>query len=206
MLKITKRKLTPKEIAIVKKWKLSFWAKLEQVSMLFVGITFVFLCPFLLYDKYFPVPSEIQLFIAIPLLILAIIATYWAYKKLNEVVYMEKQPLSEVMAEVFEVETTRAIERKDPEDFGPAYYLEVLYNGQPKTLFLWGQYLYDVALPNTAFEIIRRADNKAIIDIQIKGKYFEPEKILPAFDKKIWKSEDHEIDGEVLDIHLDDIK
>jgi hypothetical protein len=112
-------------------------------------------------------------------------------------------------AEVMHVITTRAIERKDPEDFGVAFYLDVLVDNQRKTLFLWGQHLdelvFEQVFPNTEFEIVTSRLNKRMIDFKIKGKYFRPEKVLPPFSKEVWESGKFPVDGELLDITIDEV-
>jgi len=39
----------------------------------------------------------------------------------------------------------------------------------------------------------------------LKGEYFEPEKIVPAFPREIWKNDTHEVDGDILDKSKEEI-
>jgi hypothetical protein len=113
------------------------------------------------------------------------------------------------MLEVLHVRTNRAIKREDPEDYGVAFYIDVVDDTKRKTLYLWGQHLddleYDNAFPNTEFVVTRRVDIKETIDIKLLGKPFRPEKTLPPFDKDIWKSGKYPADGELLDIRIDEV-
>ena len=94
-------------------------------------------------------------------------------------------------------------------NFGVAFYLAVVDKGQPKTLFLWGQYLdeleYEKKFPNTEFEFIRNVDSDEFIDFKTSGKYFKEEKVLPGFDKEVWKSGQYPINGQLLDQSIDTI-
>jgi hypothetical protein len=112
-------------------------------------------------------------------------------------------------AEHVYVKTTRAIKREDLEDFGLAFYLEVFDNGQPKTLFLWGQYLeeliHDKNFPNTEFEFLRKKGSDEFISFTTLGQYFEEEKSLPPFGKKTWESGVFPVNGQILDQTIDEI-
>jgi hypothetical protein len=113
-------------------------------------------------------------------------------------------------ADVMHIVTNRAIERKDPEDFGVAFYFDVLVNNERKTLYLWGQYLdmlvFDQLFPNTEFEIVHSRLNKKIIDLKVMGKHFLPEKVLPPFSKEVWETGKFPGDGQLLDITIDEVK
>lgn len=64
---------------------------------------------------------------------------------------------------------------------------------------------YEKEFPNTEFEIVRELESKQILDIKLLGKYFAPERILPPFEKQIWKSGKYPMDGDLLDKLLDEI-
>lgn len=55
------------------------------------------------------------------------------------------------------------------------------------------------------FSCLDDLDIKETIDIKLIGKPFKPEKILPPFSKKIWKSGNHPADGELLGQTIDEI-
>lgn len=101
------------------------------------------------------------------------------------------------------------IKREDPEDFGVAFYCAVVDNGQPKTLFLWGQYLdeleYEKTFPNTAFEFTRYVASDEFLAFKTLGHYFKEEKTLPAFDKSVWKNGSYPVNGQLLNQHFDEI-
>lgn len=179
--------------------------------MKLIPVVFVLLAPVLIYDKYFPVPSNIQAVYCILIVILAIGITIWLTKKWEGGLSNAKQiaEIENSVVEVIRIKTARAIEREDFEDFGPAYYLEVFENGQPKTLFLWGQYfdvLEENSFPNTEFEYIRVKRNGEFIEFVTLGKHFQPERILPPFSKEVWKNDSCPYDGQILDLPLDEIK
>ena len=209
MLKIEKRKVNPKEVEAIQAGELKWSEKAERFSVLFIGTTFCLLLPFLWYDKRYPVDSHTEGLIMIPLLIISILISLLIYRWIDRTEGTPNTPIKNVAVEVFTVQTDCAIQREDPEDFGIAFYLSVHYEGKQQWLFLWGQYLdelcYEKAFPNTSFELVRRVDNGAFLDIKLKGKYFEPEKIVPAFSRAVWKSDTHEVDGDILDKSKDEI-
>ena len=177
---------------------------------MFIFIVAVLLVPLLLYDKRHPVPSHIQLYSSIVILVIAAIITGVIMSKLHKHIGLPpKRPLREVKAELVRVKTSRAVKREDPEDFGVAFYLDVTQDGKRKTLFLWGQYLdeleYEQQFPNTEFVLIRRSDTKELIDIELKGTYFPPERTVPPFPDEIWKQGSFPSDGEIQDLKIEEI-
>ena len=209
MISITKRKLTDKELKQLKRQKRGeTYSAIESSVFAYIFITSVLLLPLLYIDKYYPVPSWVQGITSIVVLIIAFFITrqiLWRapffWKHPNE------KPLDRIEAEILYVKTTRAIMREDPEDFGPAYYLDITSaDGQPKVLSLWGQFLYEESFPNTAFEIIRRSDTKQLIDFILHGDYFDPEHILPWFSDEILDEDTYPDYGTILEMSLDAIQ
>lgn len=209
MLRIEKRKVNQKEVEAIKAGQLKWSEKAERFILIFIGSTLCLLLPFLWYDKRYPVDSTTEGLIMIPLLSLSILISILIYRWVDKMESISNIPINSVVVEVFTVQTDCAIQREDPEDFGIAFYLSVQYQGKQQWLFLWGQYLdelcYEKAFPNTSFELVRRVDSKAILDITLKGEYFEPEKIVPAFSREIWKNDTHEVDGDILDKSKEEI-
>lgn len=180
----------------------------EHVILMFLGVTMLSLIPLLLINKLIGIPANLQLTLC---LVIVLASAYYSYQKWwkPNIDFGEKKKLEieleNAFAEIWHVKTNRAWEREDVEDFGPAFYLEVGESQTPKTLFLWGQYLYEHDFPNTEFELIKKVDTKEIIRLVTLGKYFKPEKVLPPFDEQTWKSEHHPSDGELFDKSLDEI-
>lgn len=112
------------------------------------------------------------------------------------------------LVEVFYVQTTRVAEQEEYEDLGPSYYIEVDYFGQTKTLYLWGQYLFDVdpeKFPSTSFEYVRKEHDKSPVLIKPLGKKLDPEMILPSIRGEQWQTGEYWNDGNVIDQSLDEI-
>ena len=162
------------------------------------------LLPLLLIDKYFPITAASQLLGVSLVVILAVSILLYTARNYEGTV-SRKQILAAIndgQAELLHVKTTRAVERVDPEDFGAAFYLEVEVDGTPKLLYLQGQYLDELAwkeaFPSTEFVLIRRADTREIINLQIEGQYLKPERVLPAFPKARWQAGAVPEDGSLL--------
>ena len=176
--------------------------------MIMLFVLFAFLFPVLAYDHFNPIPSNTQAIYCIVVVIVSFLIT-WQIKKRhgnglsnNKVITaIQSQQLEEVV-----VNTDRAIKREDYEDFGIAYYIDVVHEGERKTLFMWGQYL-DILenFPNTAFTFVRKPGNDEFIDFKITGQYFKEEKTLPAFGKEIWDSGNFPVNGQLLQQAIDTI-
>ena len=187
------------------------YKRFENFVLKFIFIALVLVAPLLIYDHYNPVASDTQAVYCIVIIILAILITFWISKKFEGGLTNSKQ-IKEIQTgqvEVVKVQTTRAIKRRDFEDFGIAFYISVVDDGRLKTLFLWGQYLdileYEKTFPNTEFEFIRKVGSDEFIDFKTSGQYFVEEKVLPAFDKEVWKSGAYPVNGELLDKTIDEI-
>ena len=171
----------------------------------------VLLIPFLLYKHYYPVPSTTQAIISIAIIALSTLLIFWWTKRYEGGLSASKQiaDINSTPVEVIKVKTCRAIQREDPEDFGTAYYIDVIEDGQRKTLYLWGQYLdeleYEKVFPNTEFEITRRVGSDEFIDFKTTGHHFEAEKVLPAFGKEVWKSGNYPLNGQILNQTIDTV-
>lgn len=187
------------------------YKRFENFVLKLIIVVLILLAPLLIYDHYNPVASQTQAIYCIVIIILAILIVFWITKKFEGGLTNSKQidDINSKQVEVVKVQTTRAIKREDFDDFGVAFYLAVVDNGQPKTLFLWGQYLdeleYEKKFPNTEFEFIRNVGSDEFITFKTSGQYFVEEKILPAFDKEIWKSGRYPVNGQLLNQSIDDI-
>jgi hypothetical protein len=53
--------------------------------------------------------------------------------------------------------------------------------------------------------VIRRLDNKEVIELKIIGNSFRPEKVLLAFDMEFWRNGSTPNDGDILDVRFEDI-
>ncbi len=211
MITITTRPFTTAEKKQQIKQLPGVYQRFEGFVMKLIFIAFVLIIPLLVYDHFTPVPSQIQAVYCIAIVIVALVLTFLITKKWEG--GLSNQPhVSEIntgQAELVHVKTTRAIKREDPEDFGVAFYLEVFDNGQPKTLFLWGQYLdeliHDKNFPNTEFEFLRKKGSDEFISFTILGQYFEEEKSLPPFDKATWDNGTFPVNGQMIDQTFDEI-
>jgi hypothetical protein len=189
----------------------SAYKRFENFVLKLIVVVSVLLAPLLIYGHFNPVASDIQAVYCIAIVILAILIVFRVTNKFEGGLTNSKQidNIKSGEVEVVKVQTTRAIKREDFEDFGIAFYLAVVDNGQPKTLFLWGQYLdeleYEKTFPNTEFEFIRKVGSDEFIDFKTSGQYFTEEKVLPPFDKEIWKSGHYPVNGQLLDQSVDDI-
>ena len=110
----------------------------------------------------------------------------------------------------------RAFAVEEFEDEGPHYYIEL---ASGNTLYLNGQYLYDVEpifddpemnqprlFPCTEFEILRHKNAGYVLDIVRNGEVFEPELTARPYNKADWKRGIPE-DGEIIkDRTYEDIK
>ncbi|HRG89408.1 MAG TPA: hypothetical protein PLW44_10335 [Chitinophagales bacterium] len=211
MIAITTRPISDEEKQMLLKQLRGVYTRIEDFVLKFISVVFVLLSPFLVYDHFSPVSSNIQLVYCIAVVLIAIAATIWLTIKWEGGFSNAKQiaAITNAMVEVVHVNASRVIERKDPEDFGLAYYVEVFENSKPKTLFLWGQYFYELdeaLFPNTEFEFIRLKGSGEFISFKTLGHYFKEEKVLPPFTEEIFKSGNYPTNGQVLDVVLDEIE
>ena len=184
----------------------SRYKRFENFVMTLIFALGALLFPFLLFDKYFHFNSNTQIIFCVAALIvsLGVSRKIMKHQKREDAI----KTILAGQAEVTQVKTSRAIKREDPEDFGAAFYLEVLANGETKVLYLQGQYLDEIEeglFPTTDFEVIRRFDNKEFIELKIIGNSFKPENILPAFDMDDWRKGNTPNDGDILDVRFEDI-
>lgn len=94
------------------------------------------------------------------------------------------------MVTVYNIKTDRVIKRRDPEDFGPSYYIDLGQDNECKTLFLFGQYLDDFEkkkFPSTEFQLIKGKGGQ-VIDLIPSGEYLKPVKTLKAYSKRDFKT------------------
>ena len=189
----------------------SCFARLEGFLMKLVFLVPLFLAPLLLAEKYFPaftttyLPafSASQAIATGIAVLLAVGSACWITKK-YEGNFNRPARLAAIaggQAEVLHVVTTRAVERADPEDFGPAYYLEVRVAGEPRLLYLQGQYFDELdegVFPNTEFRVVRALDTKELLALELLGQPFLPERVLPAFAMADWQRGNTPEDGAVL--------
>jgi len=207
----TIREITQDEQELLIKQLPSLYKRVGNFVLKLIVIVMVLLAPLLIYDHFKPVASDTQAIYCIVIIILAVAIVLWVTKKFEGGFSNSKQidKIQTGQVEVVRVQTTRAIKREDFEDFGIAYYISVTDKGQQKTLFLWGQYLdileYEKTFPNTEFEFIRKIGSEEFIDFKTFGQYFIEEKTLPAFDKEVWKSGIYPVNGQLLDINIDEV-
>ena len=211
MISSTFRALTQNEKKQLLKQFPSLYTRFENFVLRILFVFIVLLVPLLIYDHYNPVASDTQKVYCIVVIVLATCITIWMTKKLGGGFSNSKEinNIQTVQVEVVRVQTTRAIRREDFEDFGIAYYVSVNDKSQQKTLFLWGQYLdileYEKKFPNTDFEFVRQVGREEFIDFKTLGEYFVEEKTLPPFDKEVWKKGVYPVNGQLLDMSIDEI-
>ena len=187
------------------------YTRIENFVMKFVFITIILLAPLLIYDHFSPVPSKTQAIYCISIIILSLLITFWVTKKFEGGLSNTRQvrDINSTQVEIVKVKTNRAIKRKDPEDFGIAFYIDVTDNGQRKTLYLWGQYLdeleYENQFPNTEFEFVRKVGSDEFIEFRTTGQHFKEEKTLPAFDNEVFEKGLYPVNGQLLDQAIDTI-
>ena len=207
MITVTVRPLTKKELELLKRKRPWLINLIEEYFLLFIVIYIALLIPLLLIDKLFLIPSYLQLIYCILIILLTVYVIRIIRRKYGNRGYRTTDNQSE-LAEIIYVKTDRAIEREDIEDFGSSFYLDVEQNGETRTLFLWGQYLDELGegkFPNSEFILTRKAGSKELIEFKLLGKYFKPEKVLPAFDKKLWRSGSCHEDGQIINTPIDEI-
>lgn len=206
MITITRRHPSGTELELLKKQRPGIYTRIAHFSLLVIAFLIPQLLLLLIYGKFHPVSSIAQALWSLTIIAVAVTLAILFTKKINSTVGYPGKNCHEV--EVFQVQTGRAVCREDYEDFGIAYYIAVTHNGQPKTLYLWGQYLYDFddhTFPNTVFEYTRYAGNDTFISFTTTGQYLAPESTLPPFDKKVWDSGNFPINGQLLDQSIDEI-
>jgi hypothetical protein len=208
----TIRELTKVEKQQQGKKSAGLFQQIEEIAFIFIFIVLVLLAPLLIYDSIHPVASSVQAIYCIAIIIIALSIIYWIKKK-HTGRFGYKKNIDSVnpnQVEVVRVKTTRAIKREDFEDFGLAYYIDVVDKERRKTLFLWGQYLdileAENSFPNTEFEFIRKIGSEEFLDFKTFGQHFTEEKTLPAFDKEKWKSGIYPVNGELLENTIDEIQ
>jgi hypothetical protein len=208
MITFSIRDIKPEEKQQVALRAPSLYKRIENFVMLTMGVIAVLLVPLLIFDHFKPISSGTQAVSCIVFVIAGLSISFWITSRgLNDKGRMKDKDPGRV--EVIRVQTTRAIKREDPEDFGIAFYIDVTDKGQQKALYLWGQYLdvleYDSGFPNTEFEITRLPGHDEFIDFKVSGKYFKEEKTLPAFRKEQWEKGDYPINGQLLNLNIDSI-
>lgn len=187
------------------------YKRFESFGVKLIFIIVILLTPLLIYQRYLPMSSNVQTIVSVIIVMFsAFLAIWWTKKYEGEMSYRKQRAdINSAKVEVVKVKTNRAVKREDPDDFGVAYYVDVNDSGQRKTLFLWGQYLdeleYETLFPSTAFEFVRKAGSEEFIDFKTTGQYFEPERILPAFGKEVWKGGNYPVNGQLLNQTIDTI-
>ncbi len=207
MIEITERQIRDSEKKILLDRIPSKDKRTENAVMGFIVIFGIFLAPLLLIDKYwFDVPSKVELISLIPILTIAAYLTYRLDKKGFDSKYI-KADIEAGMVTVYNIKTDRVIKRRDPEDFGPSYYIDLGQNNEYKTLFLFGQYLDDFEkkkFPSTEFQLIKGKGGQ-VIDLIPSGEYLKPVKTLKAYSKQDFKDGKVPDDGQLLTVSIDEI-
>jgi hypothetical protein len=190
MIEISERQLTLEEKKTLEKQYGTFDQRAGKVATIFFISFVVCLLPLLAIDKWFyDVPSNIELLAFIPMTIISAFATYKIYKVESIEFKAAKQALDTGTVTVYKIRTNRVFRRKDPEDFGPHYYIDLGNEGEYKTLFIWGQYLMDFkrkTFPCTEFELVKTKRGQ-VINLIPSGQYLKPEKVLKAFSMKDYR-------------------
>jgi len=212
MINISTRPLTSKEKNVIRRQNFSdFVGKIEAAFAFMMVIALIILIPFLIFDTHYPISSNIKIAIVIIMLITPIIfigMANWLNKNFSDLNL--KSSLKDIKAEVWHVKTNRAVKKEDSEDSGVGFYVEIIDKKEAhKVLFLWRKYAdvseYEKEFPNTEFNLIKRSDTKQLLNIEILGKYFEPERVVPFFSDKDWKLKYYH-NGEIIDMSIDKIK
>jgi hypothetical protein len=208
MIEITERQLTLEEKNTLEKQYGTFDQRAGKVVSIFFVAFVICLLPLLAIDKYFvDVPSNIELLAFIPMIIISAIATYKIYGYESIEFKHAKEALSSGTVTVYKVKTDRVFRRKDPEDFGPHFYIDLGKEGEYKTLFIWGQYLMDFkrkTFPCTEFELVKTKRGQ-VINLIPSGQYLKPEKVLKAFSMKDYRVLGVPDDGQLLNVSIDEI-
>ncbi|MFT3823589.1 MAG: hypothetical protein QM731_06690 [Chitinophagaceae bacterium] len=210
MIISTTRTITAGEKNVQVKKFPGIYQRFEGFVLKLMVIVMILLVPMLIYDHYNPVASNMQAIYCIVILILSVFIVNWLTNKYRGGFYnRQKEQEDETVVEVVSVKTNRAIRREDPEDYGVAYYIDVVENGQRKVLYLWGQYLdeleFEGLFPNTEFEFVRRSGSDEFLSFKTAGQPFRQEKTLPPFGKDVWKSGIYPVNGQLLDLSIDEI-
>jgi hypothetical protein len=210
-LKKTERTYNPEEIILLKSRKYSLWQHIENFGKKWIGVLFIILLPFIIYDKYVDkVTSEIQLVLLFPMLIASFfIVIYWMNK--NGEIDWNKKVENEIKngkAQVLRIKAEKVIKRNETFDLGSGFYIKISEND---TLYLQGQYFDELQFsrkfPNTEFEIVRtNLTPDELITINFFGKYLKPEKKLKPFTKEQFVQNEVHYDGDLLNIPIDEIQ
>ena len=208
MIKTYTRELSLKELKLIKQPKISMiWWLFENFILSLVFIIGILLILGNYIHGYLKWNKDAELYMVISIVIIAfIINLKFHFSTLKDFPFPPKIPIEDIKAEITIIQSRKAVEREDPEDFGPGFYFEIKDGVKLKSIFLCGQYLYSATIPNTHIEVTRRSDTKEILDIKTKGTYFSPEKVLPPFSDEEWNSENYHEDGDILNLTLDEIK
>jgi hypothetical protein len=211
LIKTTTRAISEQEIQLLKRQLPGVYSRVEGFLLKLIFIAGALVAPLLVFDHFSPVSSNVQLVYCLLAVLVSISITIWltikwegGFSNANQIA-----AINNAVVEVVHVNTSRAIERKDTEDFGPAYYVEVFENGKAKTLFLWGQYfemLEERQFPNTEFEFTRIKGSDEFISFKTLGHYFKEEKVLMPFSDEVFKGGNYPTNGQVLDVNIDEIE
>jgi hypothetical protein len=208
MIEIIERPLTIDERRTLEKQYGTFDQKAGKVVSIFFVAFVICLLPLLAIDKYLvDVPSNIELLAFIPMTIISAFATYKIYKFESVEFKFAKEDLDNGTVTVYKVKTSRVFKRKDPEDFGPHYYIDLGTDSEYKTLFIWGQYLMDFkrkTFPCTEFELVK-TKRGLVINLIPGGQYLKPEKTLKAYSMKDYRDGKVPDDGQLLKVCMDEI-
>ncbi len=208
MIEIIERPLTLDEKRTLEKQYGTFDQRAGKVVTIFFVAFMICLLPFVAIDKYLvDVPSNIELLAFIPMTLISAFATFKIYKYESVEFKLAKEALENGTATVYKIKTSRIFRRKDPEDFGPHYYIDLGTDGQYKTLFIWGQYLMDFkrkTFPCTEFELVKTKQG-LVTDLIPGGQYLKPERTLRAYSMKDYRDGKVPDDGQLLKVSIDEI-
>ena len=209
MIEIIERQLTLEEKKTLEKQYGTLKQRAGKAATIFFISFVVCLLPLLAVDKYvYDVPSSIELIALIPMTIISAFITYRIYKITSIELEAAKEALASGTVTVYRITTNRVFRRKDPEDFGPHYYIDLGNEGEYKTLFIWGQYLTDFkrkTFPCTEFELVKTKRGQ-VINLITSGKYLKPEKVLKPYSLKDYRELGRvPDDGQLLNLSMDEI-
>jgi hypothetical protein len=208
MLTTSLRSLTESEKQVLTQKLPSRYQQWEERILIFVFSVALLLVPILIFDHFLPAPPAFQAAYCMAAAAGAVLITGRLSAK-KKALLQAAFPVESCLVEVIQVQTSRAVKREDPEDFGVAYYLPVLVGNEPQTLYLRGQYLdeleYEGLFPNTAFSFSRLPGSPEFLTFGVLGQYFEPERSVPAFTKAVWESNLFPVNGQLLPEPLDSI-
>lgn len=182
------------------------WADAPRFFLLISSLAFL---PFVLVALvYRPAKRLFPYFVATALLVSAVYTAKFLVRSNGT---RRRDPLAEDLArgsaEVTDYNVVECLEVAEWEDEGVGFFLKT---SQGQTLFLQGQYLYDLvegkAFPCTRFHLARAPLSRTFLGIECAGSYLPPAAKLPAFSAADSKRGQVPEDGEIVDAKFETLK